>query len=162
MLCKQTITNVSLKKKIGKSNVPTRAKSSHHNWSQRAMTCYSSGVVGKKGANNLALDDKQNSFQTGVSWVAVLTWAAKKTLANYHVKCYYHVMLCFLRIHGYCTRQIYIGKVRSHTLTFTTATVSRVTAPNISGFYRVDLVFALNSRFFDKTSARRWGICQLF
>ena len=43
------------------------------------MTCYSSGVVGKKGAN-LALDDKQNSFQTGASWVAILALAAKKPL----------------------------------------------------------------------------------
>ena len=91
--------------------------------------------------------------------MAILPWAPKKTLANYHVKRYERFLCSFLRIHGYFIRQIYIGKVRSHTLTFTTATVSRVTAPNISGFYRVDLVFALNSRFFDKTSARRWGIC---
>lgn len=102
---------------------------------------------------------------------AGLTVGSKKTLANYHIKCYERFLGSFLRIHGYFTLEIYLGKVRSHTLTqfpaagsFTTVRMSRVTAPNISEFYRVDLpvVFALNSRFFDKTSARRWGICQLF
>ena len=61
----------------------------------------------------------------------------QKTLANYLFIYLFIYLLFSLRIHGYLTQYIYLGKVRSHTLTqfpalkgsFATVKVSRVTAP---------------------------------
>ena len=57
-------------------------------------------------------------------------------------------LVLFSRIHGYLTRDIYLGKVRSHTLTqfpalkgsLTTVKVSRVTAPYIA-YWGTTMVF---------------------
>ena len=61
----------------------------------------------------------------------------QNTLPTYHVKCHGRFVWSFWRIHGYLTREIYLGKRRSHYWIqfpvvkeqFTTVKVTRVTAP---------------------------------
>ena len=54
----------------------------------------------------------------------------QKTLVSYHDKCHGRFLCSFKSIHGYLTREIYLGKVGSQTLTeFPAVKVSHVTPP---------------------------------
>ena len=63
------------------------------------------------------------------------------TPAINHVKCHGRfLVLFFLPIHGYFTREIFLGKVRSHIPTkFPAVKVSRVTAPNNYLFFSLGI-----------------------
>ena len=69
-------------------------------------------------------------------WLSYL--GHQNTTAIYHDKCHRRFLWSFLRIHGYLPREIYLGKVRSHSLnavvkrSIPTLNVFRVTAPDES------------------------------